>query len=365
MYYRNLEGRRRRLDATAGNKAAARRALLLRFEEVIDAAPTTQYATFRQIAEDWHRHVDELAAVGHRSPTTAALYRQVLDRHVLPALGALRPAELTPVRVDHFLQTVRRRRGYPVAKLCRSITSGVCGFAVRRGAMRSNPVRDVGRMEGHRRQPRALTPQECRTWLRILDADAHARAHDLPDLTRFLLGTGVRLGEALGVHWEDVDFTRNVIHIRRTVVRVEGRGLITKAPKSQAGVRVLPMPTWLVHLLRTRRGNAAATAPVFPDSIGGYRDRNNVERAYRRARAGTPFEWVVPHTYRKTVATLLDHGGLTARTIADQLGHARVSMTQDVYIGRGAVQSLAATALEDAVVESDEVRSDEETSHDV
>jgi len=54
---------------------------------------------------------------------------------------------------------------------------------------------------------------------------------------------------------------------------------------------------------------------------------------HRRVQRGTPFEWVMPHTYRKTVATMLDRRGLSARTMADQLGHARVSMTQDVYMG--------------------------------
>jgi hypothetical protein len=54
----------------------------------------------------------------------------------------------------------------------------------------------------------------------------------------------------------------------------------------------------------------------------------------------------VPHTYRKTVATQLDRGGLSARTIADQLGHARISMTQDVYLGRRAVDEAAALTLE-------------------
>jgi integrase len=53
---------------------------------------------------------------------------------------------------------------------------------------------------------------------------------------------------------------------------------------------------------------------------------------------------VKTHTYRKTVATLLDKSGSTARMIADQLGHSRVSMTQDVYLGRraGNVGNLAA-----------------------
>jgi integrase len=85
---------------------------------------------------------------------------------------------------------------------------------------------------------------------------------------------------------------------------------------------------------------------VFPDSVGGHRDPNNVERDHRRVRRGTPFEWVVPHTYRKTVATMLDRQGLSARTIADQLGHARISMTQDVYMGRRAVDQAVAAVLE-------------------
>jgi integrase len=54
----------------------------------------------------------------------------------------------------------------------------------------------------------------------------------------------------------------------------------------------------------------------------------------------------VPHTYRKTVATMHDRQGLSARTIADQLGHARISMTQDVYMGRRAVDQAAAAVLE-------------------
>ena len=79
---------------------------------------------------------------------------------------------------------------------------------------------------------------------------------------------------------------------------------------------------------------------------GGYRDRNNVEASFPTMRAGTKFEWVVPHVYRKTVATMLDQGGLRARMIADQLGHSRISMTQDVSMGRRAVDGSVASALE-------------------
>ena len=122
----------------------------------------------------------------------------------------------------------------------------------------------------------------------------------MPELARFILATGLRLGEALGV-----------CERRR-------------------------------HGARVRLG--AFDGPVFADSKAGYRD--NGSRAFREVRAGTGFDWVKPHTYRKTVATLLDGSGATARMIADQLGHSRVSMTQDVYLGRRSVDPSVAQALE-------------------
>lgn len=110
---------------------------------------------------------------------------------------------------------------------------------------------------------------------------------------------------------------------------------------------MLGLPGWLVDLLRARQVSARSVEePLFPDALGGYRDRNNVEAALRAVRAGTAFEWVVPHTYRKTVATWMDAEGLSARTIADQLGHSRISMTQDVYMGRRAVDASAARVLQ-------------------
>ena len=136
--------------------------------------------------------------------------------------------------------------------------------------------------------------------------------------------------------------------VRRTVLRVKGQGLVAKEPKTRSGQRVLRIPSWLVTLLSERRSRLGESAgPVFPDKRGGYRDRNNIEADYRKVRQGTAFEWVVPHVYRKSVATLLDQGILSARMIADQLGHSRISMTQDAYMGRRAVDIAVASALEE------------------
>ncbi|HEV2087207.1 MAG TPA: hypothetical protein VGR21_02730, partial [Cryptosporangiaceae bacterium] len=58
------------------------------------------------------------------------------------------------------------------------------------------------------------------------------------------------------------------------------------------------------------------------------------------------FAWVTADVFRKTVATLLDDVGLSARVVADQLGHAKPSMTQDVYVGRNMIDPRATAALD-------------------
>ena len=102
----------------------------------------------------------------------------------------------------------------------------------------------------------------------------------------------------MGVTWDDVDLAEQLVHIRRTVIRVKGVGLVAKVTKSRAGLRTLRIPAWLVAVLAARRPEQGGPVPVFPDAAGGFRDRNNnIERDFRQVRKDTPFEWVVPHTY--------------------------------------------------------------------
>ena len=149
------------------------------------------------------------------------------------------------------------------------------------------------------------------------------------------------------MQWIDIDFDRGSLRVERTIIRVKGRGLVASRPKSRSSLRTLVIPGWCFTMLEARRARLGVTeGPVFADAVGGYRDRNKVGAAFRRVRTGTDYEWVTPHTFRKTVATLLDSKGASARMIADQLGHARISMTQDVYMGRRAVSPELAAALE-------------------
>ena len=110
-------------------------------------------------------------------------------------------------------------------------------FELGRPAVQSGPPTLVILSEGTGPEHGRCLLDECREWLAILDADPYAVRKDPPDLARFLLGTGVRIGEAMGVTWDDVDLSKQLVHIRRTVIRVKGVGLVPKVTKSRAGLR--------------------------------------------------------------------------------------------------------------------------------
>ncbi len=80
--------------------------------------------------------------------------------------------------------------------------------------------------------------------------------------------------------------------------------------------------------------------------MGGWRDPSNAQAHLREAFTAAGFDWVTSHTFRKTVAPLMDQAGLSSRAAADQLGHAHTSVTTDVYFGRKVATLGSAGVLE-------------------
>ncbi|MBW0116491.1 tyrosine-type recombinase/integrase [Pseudonocardia abyssalis] len=360
--FRDHDGVTRKVERNGATPAAAKNRLREHLRDRAQQGPRDGLngdSRFSVAATEWIEGVDRLVVQGQRSPNTAQLYRLNLDTHVLPALAELRLREVTVPRLDRFVQTVQLHKGSATAKIARTVVSGVLGLAVRHGAILSNPVRDVGRIVSTpARQPRALTQDERHEWVTRLHGDRDAVRKDLPDLCEWMLGTGVRIGEALSVSWEEVDLADGTVEIDHTLIRIKGVGLIRKTTKSSAGERTLRLPAFALSMLRRRKLAAGGRGPVFPDSAGGWRDPSNTSRDLRNARGSAEFAWVTSHVFRKTAATEMDRAGLSARQIADQLGHAKVSMTQDRYLGRRAVDRQAADALDrahrDAKREGDE-----------
>ena len=347
--FRDFDGRRRLVARHGQSRAEAERRLR---EALRDRSGTTTPVgadtRVAVVAREWLADVDaaELAA------GTKRLYRFAAESYILPGVGDLRLREITVPVVERLLASVRANHGPGAAKSTRNVLSGILGMAVRHGRLPANPVAEAGAQRTPRSKPgpRALTPDETRQLRALIAADPAAVGHDLPDLVDFLLGTGLRIGEACAIGPADLNLPRGTLAVTGTVIRERSRGLsIQSFPKTEAGRRIIALPPQTVALL-TRR---CATVPddadppvLFPSPQGRLRDPNNTSGDLRAAldRAGYP--WVTSHTFRRTVATRLDEAGLSARQIADHLGHSRPSLTQDVYLGRGSANPQAAAALQ-------------------
>jgi integrase len=180
-------------------------------------------------------------------------------------------------------------------------------------------------------------------------ASERARDWDLPDLTLMMLATGCRIGECLAIGWSEIDLDGAAVDVRWRLVRRTGVGLL-RLPSTKSGrkgERLIPLPSWAVAMLKRRRiAIGQGVEAVFPDSLGNWPDPSNVRRVWREVRDELELEGFVSHTLRKTVASFLDDADVSARKISDQLGHSKISMTQDRHLGRRLTDRQTAEVLE-------------------
>jgi integrase len=381
--YRDLDGKSRLLNRWAPTKSAAMKSLQDAIRDrngVPQAMALGPHSRFREAAEVWLAKIDE-----RRADSTADTYRNCLHKQVLPKLGELRLVECTVARLVRFFadleqarKVIRHRDGTAEEKpahaantrrMIRAIVSGVMHQAVLNQVIPTNPVRELERIETPRgfasTTPRGLTVDERRRLLDFTDTDQVAVRADMPDLIRFALGSGLRVGEICAVRWMDLDLDGlrivgpgearrvPVVAVRQNVYPIKGKGLVVHDGKSAMALRVVPLPEFVVTRLRARQDPLFDPSwPLFAsagrDGTPTYRWPANVRRSVRRIREKVDLDWMTPHTWRRTYATILDDEiTLTDRAKADLMGQAK--FLKDTYVSRGELHPDAAVFLDAAL----------------
>ena len=338
--FRDTDGNTRRVTATGPSKAAAERAL----RDVLGTrtAPAGELLTAEtrliDLANLW---IAGLETEGRIEQTTINEYRRVLDNLVLPSVGGLKLREATTGRLDRLLlrlrdQSVNRQRKAKV------VLGAMLDLAVRHDAIPTNPARGTSRVHRPKQETKALRVEDLieiraavRRWVNA-DRPGPKATGDMADIIDLMLATGCRIGEILALRWSDLDLDGDlpILTVSGTIKTETGKGTYRKpTPKSDASRRTVVLPRFAAELLRVRREFATPNEndAVFATRNGTWHQVGNIERRWRTIRADTGFDWVTPHTFRKTVATLIDRL-LDSDTAARVLGHSSDAITKEFYI---------------------------------
>jgi integrase len=260
-YYRDPAGKQRSKTFRVKRDAAA---FLAEIETAkargAYVSPAAGRALFADHAADW-------AATWNTEITTAARDRSILRTHVLPRWGAVPLARIDHISLQAWVTELGQRRSRATVVEALRLTSAVLRSAVRNRLIPFNPAEEV-------RAPRTRTRD---TDERIISrADLRGRLLPaMPDRYRAVVataaGAGLRWGEVAGLRADALDLSAARLSVIRTVVEVSGHTTFKPYPKSRAGRRTVPLPGWLISLIRVHLASwpGDAAGPVFANEVGG------------------------------------------------------------------------------------------------
>jgi integrase len=279
-----------------------------------------------------------------REPTTYEQYEIAVRCHIKPAIGTRPLAKLTVENVEGMLRRMATQgTGLRTRKVALARLRTALELATARGHTARN-VASLVKMPSTVR--RRVAPPDLADMLRLIDM-----LHDDPMEALVLvgLGAGLRRGEVLGLHWEDIDLAQRTLVVNRHVSRVKGQLLIREGAKTDAGERLVVLPMFVTEALQRhatrQKALCLATGPLWrgPDYRDGLRgpvftsgwgtvlDPRNTNRAFERVRKLAGLDATTFHGLRHNFASLMLLVGVDRKVTSDLMGHTNAAITMNVY----------------------------------
>jgi integrase len=306
-------------------KKDAERVLAERLREVNRGDTLPADVTFEEFADThWETYLQQ-----NTKPSTRAVYKSNLKKHLLPVFGEMLLAEITAVSVMTFLAEKQQAGLSPKTLLnLYVLLQKMLNLAVDLELTRVNPMKRVPKPKVQRKEKPALTPTQLR-------AVIEAVPEEYRGLFVVLALTGVRIGEALGLKWRDVDTLASKLYFRRSVWHRD-----EQAPKTDGTVRAKHLVPALADALARHRTLSRHTGPesyVFATASGRPLDPNDVRKRvlYPAIRlAGierTQARAFGFHLFRHSAGSLVTEATGNLKKTQSFLGHSSVAVTGDVY----------------------------------
>jgi integrase len=333
--------------------------------------PDSQSVTIAEAGRLWLKTSE--AAGLERS--TLDQYRQQLELHTVPLIGAEKLSRLTAPMVRAFEDKLALNRSPAMVRKVLVSLSAILADAQERGLVGQNVARGLRARRQRGKEARADRRQKgkLRVGVDIPTPDEIRAILSAPcgrwrPLLMTAIFTGLRASELRGLRWVDIDLKRGELHVRQRADRFNAIG----RPKSESGERVVPLPPSLVTVLREHRLACpkGLLGLVFPNNAGNVQARADIaQRGLQAAqiaagvvtesgKAKYPGLHSLRHFYASWCINRRVDGGLELplKLVQARLGHASITMTADRYghlFPRGndgaeldaAAQALLGTAL--------------------
>lgn len=285
----------------------------------------------RILLKDWMGTWLQEELLGRVKPSSYQAYQRQISAHLLPCLGNDLLSEITPPRILAFVEGMEAAGfAWATVKGVFRLLKAALRHAHEAGLLPRNPCRNIRVQPWEKPEQRVLNRSEQ-------EALRHAciSQGELPALVG--LYTGMRLGEVCALKWTDIDWEKRTISVKRTAQRTTRSGgelrteLTVGAPKSRRSRRVLPVPEFLLALLKAAWIAAGKAQGYLFGKGGRAAEPRTLQRRFRRLSRALGLIGVHFHTLRHSFATRLMELGIDVQTVSALLGHQSARTTLDFY----------------------------------
>lgn len=270
-------------------------------------------------------------------PKTQADYENRIYQHIIPELGHIPLAKLTPGDLQQFYirlkqggRLLRRSEYGPglsdrMVKSCHVTCRVALDKAVAQGLILKNPALACKAPATHPKEMQVLTQEEMQRLL------IQAKENNCYELLLLELSTGLRRGELLALWWDDLDFQTGALRVERQVQRVKGSLAVTQ-PKTRSSSRTVILPMPVLDILKNYRQKVNSRwmfpSPRKEDSP---RDPTAVRKKLAAVLKRAGCKHVRFHDLRHTFATNALEHGMDIKTLSAVIGHVSSATTLNVY----------------------------------